>query len=99
MNISSLTSGSPLSKNYHLNQNAMPTAEDVAAFEASLGEASEAASDNNHDASRENSDSSTPAESWDVVWKNFDQAVFDSTRRDLARWDQMKKDIDYGNKT
>lgn len=99
MNVSNLTSGSPLPKNYHLSQNATPNPEDIAAFEASLGATSAAASEYHHSASQENSDTSIPSESWDTYWKGFNQSIFDHDRRVFAYHDQARKEIDYGNKT
>ncbi|MBM3856767.1 MAG: hypothetical protein FJ390_02245 [Verrucomicrobia bacterium] len=98
MSVSQIGSAASLPKNFHINQNAAPSPEDVAAFEASLGEASEAASENNQNSSQENSDPSVPAASWDAYWKGFNQSIFDHDRRVFAYHDQARKEIDYGNK-
>ncbi len=98
MSVSQIGSSTPLPKNYHINQNTIPTAEDIASFEASLGATSEANADNSHDTSQKNSDGSVPAASWDAVRDGFNHEIFDHNRRELAYYDQRRKEIDYGNK-
>lgn len=95
MNVSQVNSGAPLSKNYSVNQQVAVTAEQVAAFEASLNAASEAAHEN---LSQDESDPSIQQESWDVFWKGFNQSIFDHNRREFAYYDQKRREIDYGNK-
>lgn len=99
MSISPISQNIALQKSTLLTQNITPNAGDVAAFEANL-EAPFEASAENHQNSFENSNStSTPDATMDAVWKNFNNSIFDHDRRDLTRWDQMRKEIDYGNKT
>lgn len=95
MNVSQINSGTPLSQNHSVNQQAVVTAEQAAAFEASLDGAFEAANEN---LSQNQTDPSIPQESWDVFWKGFNQSIFDHNRREFAYYDQKRKEIDYGNK-
>ena len=100
MSVSNINSGiSSLPKSYPTNQNSVASAEDVAAFEASLGVAPEVSPENSQDFLQENSDPSIPSASWDSYWKGFNQSIFDHNRRVFAYHDQARKEIDYGNKT
>ncbi len=96
MNISQINSSLPLSKNYSVNQQSVATAEQAAAFEASLDAATETAGEN---LSQEHSDPSIPQESWKVFWDGFNQSIFEHNRREFAYYDQKRREIDYGNKT
>jgi len=98
MNISHISSGNPLQKNSRIDQNAAPSPEEAAAFEASLEASSESASAENQNSSQDNSDGSIPTASWDVFWKGFNQSIFDHDRREFAYYDRARKEIDYGNK-
>ncbi|MCX6957402.1 MAG: hypothetical protein NT164_02555 [Verrucomicrobiae bacterium] len=98
MSVSQINSSTPLPKNYSANQNATPSVEEVASFEASLDAASEGASANSQNSSQGNSDGSVPAASWDTYWKGFNQSIFDHNRREFAYYDRVRREIDYGNK-
>lgn len=98
MSVSQINSGTPLQKNYHVNQNTMPSPEEAAAFESSLEAASEDASADNQNSSQGNSDSSIPAASWDAYRQGLNQSFFDHDRREFAYYDRVRREIDYGNK-
>jgi hypothetical protein len=98
MSVSQINSGTPLQKNYSVNHNAAPSPEEVASFESSLEAASESASGENQNPSQDNSDGSIPAESWAAYRQGFNQSIFDHDRRELAYYDRVRREIDYGNK-
>ena len=99
MSVSQINPNSLFPKNYRVNQNTMPTAEEASAFEASLEAASEGASANNQDPSQEKNDASVPAASWDAVRAGFTHSLFDHDRREFAYYDRVRREIDYDNKS
>lgn len=99
MSVSQINSSAFVPRNHYINQNIQPSSEQVAAFEASLDETSEGASESNQSFSQESSDPSITSASWDAYQKGFTQSIFDHDRRVLAYYDQARKEIDYGNKT
>ncbi len=98
MSVSQINSGTPLQKNSLVNQNAIPSLEEIAAFESSLEAASESTSAESQNFAQGNSDTSIPADSWEAYRKGFNQSIFDHNRRELAYYDRVRKEIDYGNK-
>ena len=99
MSVSQINSATPLPKNYRANQNATPSVEEVASFEASLEESSESASAENQNSPQGSSDGSVTAASWDAVRAGFTHSLFDHDRREFAYYDRVRREIDYDNKS